>query len=110
MLSGGGGGGSLACGVLIVVKNTVMGSPGDVVQGLVVCGGGVDHWFVVSGGGIVPDVMVCGGKDAPRVVIGGGGVVPGVMLFSRVVDSVLVVSVVDLFAVLCVEGVDPGLV
>lgn len=106
MLSGGGGGGSLTCGVIIVVKNTVMGgSHVGVVQGLVVCGGGVDHWYVVSGGGIVPDVMVCGGEDSPRFVIGVGGVGPVVMVFSIVVDSVLVVSVV-----LCVEGVDPGLV
>jgi len=84
MFSGGGSGSGGISVVVIVYVITVVVGMGAVVQG----GGGVDHGPVVNGGGVVPDVMV----------------------YSRVVDSGPVVSVVGSLVVVCVEDVDPGFV
>jgi len=61
-----------------------------VVQGIVVRGGGV-------GGGV---------DRGPAV--NGGSVVPDVMVYSRVVESGPVASVVESLVVVCVENVDFG--
>jgi len=88
MFSGGGTGSRGKSVVVIADVISVVMSMGGVVQGIVVRGGGVDHGPVVNGGGVVPDVMV----------------------YSRVVDSGPVVSVVGSLVVVCVEDVDPGFV